>query len=96
MAQEANGWNGQNVQRYANPDYDALYEQLLATTDYETAIDLLIQMNDVVIMDRAVIPLVARTFYYAIANRLNRANMELDNDWVGPFDNIANWNETQG
>ncbi len=94
IAQEENGWSGNNYQRYANPDYDALYEQLLATTDYETAIDLLIQMNDVVIGDRAVIPLVARTFYYAIANRLNRANMELDNDWVGPFDNIANWNET--
>ncbi|HYH12826.1 MAG TPA: ABC transporter substrate-binding protein [Thermomicrobiales bacterium] len=93
IAQEANGWSGQNYQRYQNPEYDALYEQLLTAATQEEAIDLLIQMNDVVINDRAVIPLVARTFYYAIANRLNRENMQLDNDWVGAFDNIANWNE---
>jgi peptide/nickel transport system substrate-binding protein len=95
IAQKANGWTGNNTQRYVNPDFDALFEKLLAATTYEEGIDLLIQMNDVVIADRAVIPLVARTFYYAIANRLNRANMQLDNDWVGPFDNIANWNEAK-
>jgi peptide/nickel transport system substrate-binding protein len=93
IAQKENGWSGQNYQRYVNPDYDALFEQLLTAETQEEAIDLLIQMNDTVIMDRAVIPLVARTFYYGIANRLNRDNMQLDNDWVGPFDNIANWNE---
>jgi peptide/nickel transport system substrate-binding protein len=93
IAQKENGWSGQNYQRYVNPDYDTLFEQLLTAETQEEAIDLLIQMNDTVIMDRAVIPLVARTFYYGIANRLNRDNMQLDNDWVGPFDNIANWNE---
>ena len=93
IAQEENGWSGQNYQRYQNPEYDALFEQLLTANTQEEAIDLLIQMNDVVINDRAVVPLVARTFYYGIANRLNRENMQLDNGWVGPFDNIANWNE---
>jgi peptide/nickel transport system substrate-binding protein len=92
IAQSTNNWSGQNYQRYNNAEYDALYEQLLATNSQEQAIDLLIAMNDVVIMDRAVIPLVARTFFYAISNRLNQQNMQLDNDWVGPFDNIANWN----
>jgi peptide/nickel transport system substrate-binding protein len=95
IAQEANGWSGQNYQRYQNPDYDAAYEELLTANTPEEAIELLITLNDIVIEDRAVIPLVARTFFYAIANRLNRTNMELDNDWVGPFDNIANWNEAQ-
>lgn len=96
IAQESNGWTGQNYQRYQNPEYDELYNQLLTTNSQEEAIDLVISMNDVVIMDRAVIPLVARTFFYAIANRLNQENMQLGNDWVGPFDNIANWNTAGG
>jgi peptide/nickel transport system substrate-binding protein len=92
IAQEENGWSGYNYQRYRNPEFDELFDQLLTATNQEEAIDLLIGLNDIVINDRAVVPLVARTFYYGIANRLNRANMELDNGWVGPFDNIANWN----
>ncbi|MBA2556244.1 MAG: peptide ABC transporter substrate-binding protein, partial [Chloroflexi bacterium] len=92
IAQEENGWSGYNYQRYQNPEFDELFDQLLTATSQEEAIDLLIGLNDIVINDRAVVPLVARTFYYGIANRLNRANMELDNGWVGPFDNIANWN----
>ena len=92
IAQASNDWSGQNYQRYQNPEYDELYNQLLTTSSQDEAIDLLISMNDVVIMDRAVIPLVARTFFYAISDRLTRENMQLENDWVGPFDNIANWN----
>ena len=41
-------------------------------------------------------PLVARMVYYGISNRLNRTNMDLDNTWAGPYDNIANWNELRG
>jgi peptide/nickel transport system substrate-binding protein len=95
IAQAANEWTGQNFQRYRSGQYDQLYEQLLTTTTQEEAIDLLIQMNDTVIADRALIPLVARTFYHAVGNRLNRANMQLENNWVGPYDNIANWNTVE-
>lgn len=92
IAQASNSWGGQNYQRYQNPEYDELYNQLLTANTQEEAIETLISMNDLVINDRAIIPLVARTFFYAISNRLNRDNMQLENDWVGPFDNIANWN----
>jgi len=96
IAQKENDWSGLNFQRYQNPEYDALFDELRAATTYEEAIDLLISLNDTVINDRAVVPLVARTFYYGIANRLNRTNMDLDNSWTGPFDNIANWNLNEG
>src|SRR5699024_6973903 len=92
IAQKENDWSGDNFQRYQNPDFDDLYDQLREATTFDEAIDLLISMNDTVIEDRAVVPLVARTFYYGIANRLNRTNMDLNNEWGGPFDNIANWN----
>ncbi len=96
IAQQENNWSGQNFQRYRNPDFDALFEELQTATTLEEAIDLLISLNDTVINDRAVVPLVARTFYYAIADRINRTNMDLDNSWTGPFDNIANWNLNEG
>lgn len=92
IAQKENDWSGLNFQRYQNPDYDALFDELRHATTFEEAIDLLISLNDTVITDHAVVPLVARTFYYGIANRLNRTNMDMDNRWTGPFDNIANWN----
>lgn len=96
IAQKENSWTGQNFQRYQNPEFDALYDQLLLATTQEEAVDLMISLNDVVINDHAVVPLVARVFYYGISNRLNRTNMDLNNNWVGPYDNIANWNEFQG
>ena len=41
IAQKANGWTGgTNLTRYANPEYDALYEQLWAETDLEPAAQL--------------------------------------------------------
>ncbi len=95
IAQQENDWTGQNFQRYQNPEFDALYEQLLVATTQEEAVDLMISLNDMVIQDNAVVPLVARIFYYGISNRLNRTNMDLENNWVGPYDNIANWNEIQ-
>lgn len=93
IAQKENDWTGQNFQRYQNPEFDALFDQLRVATTQNEAIDLMISLNDLVIMDHAVVPLVARVFYYGISNRLNRVNMDLGNNWVGPYDNIANWNE---
>lgn len=95
IAQQENDWTGQNFQRYQNPEYDTLFDQLQVATTQEEAIDLMIALNDLVILDHAVVPLVARVFYYGISNRMNRVNMDLENNWVGPYDNIANWNENQ-
>lgn len=92
IAQKENDWSGQNKQRYQNPDFDAIFDELRVATTFDEAIDLLISLNDTVINDRAVVPLVARVFYYGIADRLNRTNLDLVNNWAGPYDNIANWN----
>lgn len=95
ISQMENDWTGQNNQRYQNPEFDALYEELGVATTYEDAINLIISMNDMIIADNAVVPLVARIFYYGISDRMNRTNMDLDNPWAGPYDNIANWNENE-
>jgi peptide/nickel transport system substrate-binding protein len=92
IAQESNGWQGQNFQRWVNADYDALYEELVTATDAERAADLIIQMNDILIEEVVVIPEVNRSSdTYAISNELRDENVA-----EGAFElnywNIANWN----
>lgn len=92
VAQEENNWQGQNFQRYANEEFDSLYESLVTLTDVEEAYATLIAMNDILINDVAIIPEVNRAAdKYAISNMLNNENVAL-----GPYEysywNIANWN----
>jgi peptide/nickel transport system substrate-binding protein len=91
IAQKSNQWNGQNFQRWVNTEFDALYEQLVKVTDLEQAAQILIQMNDIMINDIAVIPLVNRAAdKYAHSNRLVHDNVAISafqlNYW-----NIENW-----
>jgi peptide/nickel transport system substrate-binding protein len=92
IPQKENGWAAVDESRYNNPEYDALYDQAAKETDPEKAAELFIQMNDMLIDDVVVIPIVQRaTEKYGLAKTLNK-----DNIAGGPFDalywNIANWN----
>ncbi len=94
IPQEANGWAAVNEARYHNPEYDALYDQAAQETDPQRAAELFIQMNDILIEDVVVIPLVQRASEkYGLAKTLNKENIA-----GGPFEslywNIANWNRT--
>ena len=95
IAQKENSWAKSNFQRYANPEFDAVYEQLQTTTDAEQAAQLFIQANDILVNDFGMIGLVSVGGKAAYSNRLNADNLAL-----GPFEyhywNIANWNESQG
>lgn len=97
IAQRENNWQGQNFQRYQNEEYDAKYEQLQVTTDLEAASQLLIELNDIVIFDRAVVPLVNR----AVAVVAQSVDLRAENLVHGPFNtldywNISNWNFADG
>jgi peptide/nickel transport system substrate-binding protein len=91
VAQASNDWSGNNYARYVNPEFDALYEQMLATTDTEAAAELFIQMNDLLVNDYAAIALVNAGSKAGYSNTLNADNLAL-----GPFEynywNIVNWN----
>ncbi len=96
IAQESNGWSGQNYQRYVNPDFDALYEELLTQTDVEAAYGQLIGLNDLLINDRVIIPEVNRpSDTYAISKRLVRENVALGVGYELSYWNIANWNTVE-
>jgi peptide/nickel transport system substrate-binding protein len=96
IAQESNGWQEQNVQRWRNDEYDSLFEQLRAAQSTEEAAELLIAMNDVTINDYAVIPLVLRPFFTAVSHRLQKENMAFEHPFVGYFWNIENWVLAEG
>ena len=92
IAQASNDWSGQNYGRYQNAEYDELFEQVRLETDLERAAELFIQLNDILINDVAVVPLVNRAAdKYAISTTLRDENVALS-----PFEynywNIANWN----
>ncbi|MGB3307726.1 MAG: peptide ABC transporter substrate-binding protein [Thermomicrobiales bacterium] len=91
VAQKENGWSKTDQQRYVNPEYDALFEQAQTEVDPEKLRQLFIQMNDILINDHAVIPLVDVGEKTAAARWLNEENFGF-----GPFElvywNIANWN----
>ncbi len=94
IAQQANRWNGQNVTRYQNPEYDKLYDQVRVETDLEKAAQILIQMNDLLINDVAVIPLVNRAAdKYANSNTLVNDNLAISSFELNYW-NIANWTRT--
>ena len=97
VAQKANNWQGTNRQRWVNADYDSTYEQLLTATDLEQAFELLIQLNDIIIGDRAVVPEVNRAVdVYAISSRLRNDNVALGVGFEYNYWNIANWNTVEG
>jgi peptide/nickel transport system substrate-binding protein len=94
IAQEENGWAGRNIHRWKNEEYDALYEEAQVETDPERQAELFIQLNDIVIDNNVVIPLVSPGNKQAYSRTLNA-----DNIGVGPFEfdywNIANWNRVE-
>ncbi len=90
IAQAENDWSRINQVRYQNEEYDALFEELRVETDATRQIELFIEMNDHLIDNNALIPMVAVAERSAAAGWLNEEAIQL-----GPFNldywNIANW-----
>ncbi|MBW3631717.1 MAG: peptide ABC transporter substrate-binding protein [Chloroflexi bacterium] len=92
VAQASNQWSGNNYGRYQNAEYDELLEQVRLETDIARAAEMFIQMNDILIEDVAVVPIVNRSAStYGISTTLVQENVA-----SSPFEynywNIANWN----
>jgi peptide/nickel transport system substrate-binding protein len=95
VAQKANDWSGTNLSRYVNPDYDALWEEAGDSIDPERVAELFIGMNDILINDAALVPLVQRqSGLAAVANRLEIRNLG-KSPFEGDFWNVVNWRTVQ-
>ncbi|MEM8721821.1 MAG: peptide ABC transporter substrate-binding protein [Cyanobacteria bacterium P01_G01_bin.39] len=70
IPQKANNWSGDNNARYCNPEYDRLLQQANQELDPEKRQQLFIEMNDLLIDNAVVIPLVHRADVMAYSNSL--------------------------
>jgi len=94
IASKANSWHGNNYHRWSNPDYDALYTQLQTQTDPAKRTDLIVKMNDILVSQVVVIPLVART--QPTDGVSKQIKGDIPNPWDGVLWNIADWTKTGG
>ena len=69
-SQMENNWSSGNWSRYCNPTFDALFERSRTELDPEKRRQLIIQMNDILIEDVAIIPMVERSITFGISNTL--------------------------
>ncbi len=88
ITQKANNWSKSNYARYCNPEYDALWEQSALELDPEVRQDLFIQMNDLLINEAAVMPIVHRADVSGVSNRLTGISLT---PWDLSTWNIADW-----
>jgi peptide/nickel transport system substrate-binding protein len=87
-AQKSNDWALANWARYCNPAYDKLFEQVKTEMDPAKRRDLFIQMNDLLIEDVALIPLVITLQPAGISTSLEGLHLT---PWdVEPW-NIQDW-----
>lgn len=70
IPQQENNWSGDNHSRYCNLEYDRLWQEASQELDPEKRQRLFIKMNDILIEDVAVIPLVHRADVMAFSNSL--------------------------
>ncbi len=88
IPQKANNWSKGNYARYCNPEYDALWEQSALELDPEVRQDLFIQMNDLLINEAAVMPIVHRADVSGVSSRLIGIDLT---PWDLSTWNIADW-----
>ena len=89
IARRENNWGGANAPRWGSPEYDAVYEELEAASLGQDREDLVIQLNDLLVQNYVLIPLVNRaTVSSAVSNDLKGVRL---NPWDAELWNIHEW-----
>ena len=87
VAQKDNKWQGRNITRWRNAEYDALHVASQTELDPAKRAAMLIKCNDMVIENVVVIPVVARPGVVAMNSKLQAEISGWDNNtW-----DLANW-----
>jgi peptide/nickel transport system substrate-binding protein len=87
-ATKENKWQGRNITRWKNDEYDRTWKAAEAEMDPVKRAPLFIKMNDLVIQDVVVIPVVWRPRVAGISLRLRNAEQS---GWDGDFWNLPSW-----
>jgi len=87
-AQQENDWSLPNWSRYCNPEFDALFARAAAELDPDKRTELFVKMNELLIQDVAVIPLVHTTQPMGVSVDLKGYDFTT---WDVEIWNIADW-----
>jgi peptide/nickel transport system substrate-binding protein len=88
IAQKANNWAGRNIVRWSNAEYDQLWQEARTELDPVKRAVLFIRMNDLLIEDVVVIPMVWLHEVFAVSHSLR--GLELS-PWDLTLWNLAYW-----
>jgi peptide/nickel transport system substrate-binding protein len=88
VASKDNKWQGRNITRWRNEEYDKLYRAAESELDPVKRAALFIKMNDLVIQNVVVIPVVLRPAVAAMSNHLKGADQS---GWDSNFWSLENW-----
>lgn len=88
-----NQWQGENITRFCNDEYDQLVVELGKTVDLEERGELGQKMNELITKEsNAIIPLVYRGTASAVSNRLGGVEL---NAWDTELWNVADWHRVE-
>ncbi|WP_439140733.1 peptide ABC transporter substrate-binding protein [Planktotalea sp.] len=86
-------WQGENINRFCDPAYDELIDELARTGDIDKRGEIARKMNDMLTKDtNTIVPLVNRARVSAHANNLGGVVL---NVWDSELWNIADWHRTE-
>jgi peptide/nickel transport system substrate-binding protein len=88
VASKDNKWQGRNITRWRSDEYDRTWKAAEAEMDPVKRAALFVRMNDLVIQNVVVIPVVWRPRVAAISARLRDAQQS---GWDSDYWNLANW-----
>ncbi|MGB3492840.1 MAG: peptide ABC transporter substrate-binding protein [Elainellaceae cyanobacterium] len=88
IPQPDNNWLGYNTSRYCDSDYDALWQQSSVELDPDRRQELAIEMNDMLVENAAIIPVVHRAETVGVSDRLQGISLT---PWDQNTWNIAEW-----
>jgi peptide/nickel transport system substrate-binding protein len=86
---KAASWSGDNYERWCSKDYDALFASLKAENDTAKRNDIIVKLNDMLVQDVVIIPLVARKSPVSGVSKLLKGIKP--NPWDSEMWNIADW-----
>ena len=88
VATKENKFSGRNTTRWHNEEFDRLYKSAETEMDPVKRAAMFIKMNDLVVQNMVVIPLVWRNWVSGVGNKLKGTDIS---GWDSSFYNLANW-----
>lgn len=88
IPQKSNNWSGDNYSRYCNPEFDQLLQTVITELNPQKRAIIFKQLNDLLIENATVIPIIHRADVVGIANNLQGVSLT---PWDSRTWNIAQW-----